>query len=664
MGTTVSKQQERQDEETTSRPKAESINQATATVDENKSLGNPNNEPFGLMSKPSGKIGHSSRKGSNGMRKGPSGSHHSSMPSQQSVHDEGGSSYVADDEVKVNLAMADLMAYLLVVANNSNNLPLTRRDDPEVGKTVSSLTADEYARKSAAFVPADVRIIGGSFTKYGRVWDLPTSEEYTAADGAQEPGRSYGGACCNAMLKVLYDAANEAAENSHDGGLGTGSNSLFDDDDDTTVGPAIPLERGRTNESLVLGDISSPLSITWADLLRKMKAEIVDIEYAQTPTLTSTRKFDINKPFSLIPDGFDPSKGQKRSLLIGCNYIDVAGAELKASHDDIRSMKDYIVNVHGFPEAKGLMTVLMDDDEHKSPTHMNITESLKALSEQSRPGDAVFIQFSGHGGRIIDSAIDEEAESYDEVIAPSDYEVSGLIRDTLIFKTLLAPMQHGVTVTILIDTCDTGMMLDLPYSWSTKTDRIETLAKLSLNDDFSFVRFLKVVKTLYEASTFTQLGRTVGSALKVSRDDAIMDEEDDTLGNDTHSSLDDIGGQKRTSATQSSFMNALTGCTSSDKFGNVAKSKKKKGDNGDNATVVTLDSRQTNTVATSKPTLLEQVMNCTLGTDAGAESDEDTYNPRYQDQSFGAETTTTFETYTDDGYESAPRSRKNQGKRR
>lgn len=34
-----------------------------------------------------------------------------------------------------------------------------------------------------------------------------------------------------------------------------------------------------------------------------------------------------------------------------------------------------------------------------------------------------------------------------------------------------------------------------------------------MNEDFSFVRFLKVVKTLYETSTFTQLGRTVGSAL-------------------------------------------------------------------------------------------------------------------------------------------------------
>ena len=98
-------------------------------------------------------------------------------------------SHITDDQVHVNLAMADLMAYLQVVANNSNNLPLTRRDDPELGRTVSNLTADEYARKSAAFIPSDVRMIGGAFTRYGRVWDLPTSEEFNACDGAQEPGK-------------------------------------------------------------------------------------------------------------------------------------------------------------------------------------------------------------------------------------------------------------------------------------------------------------------------------------------------------------------------------------------------------------------------------------------------------------------------------------------
>ena len=111
--------------------------------------------------------------------------------------------FIRDDQVQVNLAMADLMAYLQVVANNSNNLPLTRRDDPELTRMVSTLTSEEYARKSAAFIPADVRVLGGSFLKYGKVWDLPTSEEYTALDGAQEPGKKQIGYETNQFLMSL-----------------------------------------------------------------------------------------------------------------------------------------------------------------------------------------------------------------------------------------------------------------------------------------------------------------------------------------------------------------------------------------------------------------------------------------------------------------------------
>ena len=83
---------------------------------------------------------------------------------------------IHDESVQLDLPMADLMAYLQVVANNSSNLPLTRRDDPELGRTVSSLTSEEYALKCAAFIPANVRILGGMYGKYGSVWDLPTSE--------------------------------------------------------------------------------------------------------------------------------------------------------------------------------------------------------------------------------------------------------------------------------------------------------------------------------------------------------------------------------------------------------------------------------------------------------------------------------------------------------
>ena len=141
------------------------------------------------------------------------------------------------------------------------------------------------------------------------------------------------------MLKVLYDAANEAADAANTAAV---SDSLFNDDDDedeSVLSRPIEMGRNRTFQNLVLGDVAIQSTITWANLLRKMKAEIYDIEYAQAPVITSTRRFDLNAPFSLIPDGFDHSKNKKRSLLIGCNYHGVHGAELKASHDDIRSMK-------------------------------------------------------------------------------------------------------------------------------------------------------------------------------------------------------------------------------------------------------------------------------------------------------------------------------------
>jgi hypothetical protein len=76
-----------------------------------------------------------------------------------------------------------------------------------------------------------------------------------------------------------------------------------------------------------------------------MKAEIKEIEFVQAPSITSTRKFDLNQPFSLVPESFDKETGKKRSLLIGCNYSHINGAQLKASHDDVRSMKVRIYKV-------------------------------------------------------------------------------------------------------------------------------------------------------------------------------------------------------------------------------------------------------------------------------------------------------------------------------
>jgi len=290
---------------------------------------------------------------------------------------------------------------------------------------------------------------------------------------------------------------------------------LFDDDDDETVDTAgYTVDRTLASfDTLVLNDGSNSSAMSWAQLLRKMKPEMQGVGFNQVPAVTSSYKFDLNEPFSLVPPDFKKGVNQKRALLIGCNYRRMPDAELKACHDDVRSVKDFLVNVYGFPESPELMTVLMDDKKHKHPTHRNMTEAFKKLAERSQPGDAVFVLFTGHGCRVLDSPIDESAESYDEALVPADYEQTGIIRDTLFFKTLLAPMRKGVTLTCIVDCCHTGVVIDLPYLWTTKGDKGEVLPKMSLNNDFSFVRFLKVVKTLYESSVFTRIGKTVGSEL-------------------------------------------------------------------------------------------------------------------------------------------------------
>lgn len=118
--------------------------------------------------------------------------------------------------------------------------------------------------------------------------------------------------------------------------------ALFEDDDDDDDEPSIAGKSFKSGFSLEYGNLNH-VQISWAMMLRQLKSEFKDVGYAQAPKITTTRKLDLTQPFSLAPDNFDPARNKKRSLLIGCNYRNIQGADLKASHDDIRSMKVHIV---------------------------------------------------------------------------------------------------------------------------------------------------------------------------------------------------------------------------------------------------------------------------------------------------------------------------------
>jgi len=160
---------------------------------------------------------------------------------------------------------------------------------------------------------------------------------------------------------------------------------------------------------------------------------------------------------------------------------------------------------------------------------------------------------------------------------------------------------------------------------------------MTSNDDFSFVRFLKVIKTLYESSMFTQLGHTVRSAIydnpNLTARDFVEDDEDshsDESGSESLTTLEDNDTRERTSksSNKSSFMNMLTICQ-------PPPSRKI----SENLTDITSNEESLRASLLKPPSLLAQVMNCTLLNDP-ALSDDDSYHR--QD---------TYESY-DDPYDS------------
>lgn len=190
---------------------------------------------------------------------------------------------------------------------------------------------------------------------------------------------------------------------------------------------------------------------------------------------------------------------------------------------------------------------------------------------------------------------------------------------------------------------------------------------MTTNDDFSFIRFLKVVKTLYESSSFTQLGKTVRSALRkpgeptIDEEDSIIDENPTPINTMSAEQEDAISDSP---AEQSAILKALAACTSPKALAECSGLDDGPQNSGNDKQI--LDSTPGNNHSQS---LLEQVMSCTLNID-GEYSDEDTYHNRSvnDDDTYGTDTlgeTTTYDSLTDDGYESnrRPRGRSSKARR-
>jgi metacaspase-1 len=182
-------------------------------------------------------------------------------------------------------------------------------------------------------IPAEFHMISGSH-------DSQTSADVANVGSKFElpnPAGRAGGACTSALLKVLY------------------------------------------RDEQVAGDL------TWVQLLRQMRTELLGMGFDQVPQLTSSRMVDVEKIMYIVPPG---CTGRRRAVLIGINYVGQQG-QLSGCHNDLYNIKNYLTKAQGFNE--GEMLILCDDGKHHPPTRKNIEDAFRRITEYSQAGDVVFV---------------------------------------------------------------------------------------------------------------------------------------------------------------------------------------------------------------------------------------------------------------------------------
>ncbi|RHW67661.1 metacaspase [Trypanosoma brucei equiperdum] len=83
------------------------------------------------------------------------------------------------------------------------------------------------------------------------------------------------------------------------------------------------------------------------------------------------------------------------------------------------------------------------------------------LVKDAKPGDALFLHYSGYGAQV--RAEEDKEEEFDQCIVPCDYEENGCILDNELHE-IISTLPRGVRLTAVFDCSHAGTLLDLPFS--------------------------------------------------------------------------------------------------------------------------------------------------------------------------------------------------------
>ena len=184
----------------------------------------------------------------------------------------------------------------------------------------------------------------------------------------------------------------------------------------------------------------------------------------------------------------------KYALLIGINYVGTQN-ELNGCINDVNNIGEFLKSSRNYT-----LFITMTDNTQIKPTKANILAAFNILIRTVKPGDEVWVHYSGHGTLMRDTNRDEES-GFDSCICPIDFKKSGFITDDIIRSNLALKMPKGSTLYIVLDACHSGTGCDLRYKYDDSSYLINKNKEMPNNyvqSDWA------LVQTSYELKNYSK----------------------------------------------------------------------------------------------------------------------------------------------------------------
>ena len=149
----------------------------------------------------------------------------------------------------------------------------------------------------------------------------------------------------------------------------------------------------------------------------------------------------------------------KKALLIGINYLK-SNNQLGGCINDVTNMASFLTTYCNYDIAN---VTLMTDNTTVLPTRINIETAIQTFVSNVTTGDILVFYYAGHGISTNDISGDE-ADRYDELIAPLDYWEKGFIKDDWLFENMVRKIPSGVALYCFADSCHSGTLLDMCFN--------------------------------------------------------------------------------------------------------------------------------------------------------------------------------------------------------